>query len=150
MWTSHTELVKINIEMQGYLQNIRLVVEQKRWWFNKTYTSEINENSFIFMSKHGIIGRKSEEIDHFEIDSLKLRHMRSSLGSIEDSLIIFVLLIPDFVEEEYKTEIVVPIPNRSFTHLDIQTTKTVTVQDVTCIVKEENILYRMKVVYLIF
>ena len=150
MWTSHTELVKINIEMQGYLQNIRLVVEQKRLWFNKTYTSEINENSFIFMSKHGIRGRKSEEIDHFEIDSLKLRHMRGSLGSIEDSLIIFVLLIPDFVEEEYKTEIVVPIPNRSFTHLDIQTTKTVTVQDVTCIVKEENILYRMKVVYLIF
>ena len=101
------------------------------------------------MSKHGIAGRffmTSEEIDHFEIDSLKLRHMKTSLGSIKDSFIIFVLLIPDFVEEEYKTEIVVPIPNRNFTQLDIQTTRTVTVQDVTYIVEDENILYKMKVV----
>lgn len=36
--------VKVNNEMQGYLQNIRLVVEQNRKWFNRTYTDEIDEN----------------------------------------------------------------------------------------------------------
>ncbi|KAI8122888.1 hypothetical protein CVS40_6348 [Lucilia cuprina] len=48
--------VKINNEMQGYLQNIRLVVEQNRKWFNRTYTGMVDEslkvtkyNNFILL-----------------------------------------------------------------------------------------------------
>ncbi|KAI8117401.1 hypothetical protein CVS40_10691 [Lucilia cuprina] len=34
--------VKINNEMQGYLQNIRLVVERNRKWFNRVYTGMLD------------------------------------------------------------------------------------------------------------
>ena len=102
--------------MQNYLQNIRLVVKQNRNWFNRTYTGEIEEslritkyNNFVLlinevgnkieqiqgnivMSRYGIAGRfflTNDEIDHFDVDSLKMRYMKSSMGSIDNNLIVF-------------------------------------------------------------
>lgn len=165
--------VKINNEMQNYLQNIRLIVEQHRNWFNKTYVGEIDKslkitkyNNFVLlinevkskieqvqenivMSKYGIASKfflTNDEIDHFNIDSLKMKHMRSSMGCIETNIIVFVLMIPNFTDTKYRTEIVLPIPNREFMQLDIKITKTVTVNTTTYLIKEENILNKMIVI----
>lgn len=106
---------------------------------------QVQEN--IIMSKYGIASKfflTDDEIDHFHIDSLKLKHMKSSLGCIETDVIVFVLMIPNFGNEEYRTQVVAPIPNQKFMQLDIEITKTVTVKNITYQIEEENVLNKMK------
>ncbi|KAI8115494.1 hypothetical protein CVS40_12128 [Lucilia cuprina] len=96
--------------MQSYLLNIRLVMEQNTKFFNRTYTGMVDEclketkyNNFILlinevkdkieqvqenivMSKYGIVSSfflTNEDVDH--IDSLRLRYMKGSMGSIADN-----------------------------------------------------------------
>lgn len=165
--------VRVNNEMQGYLQNVRLIVEQNRDWFNGSYKGVVDEslkitryNNFVLlinevkdkidqvqenvvMSRYGIASRfflTSDEIDHFNIDGLKLRYMKSSMGSMDNGFMVFVLSVPNFVDEEYRAEIVVPVPNRDSMQLNIEITKTVTIKNVTYFVDRENVLYKMKIV----
>lgn len=163
--------VKINTEMQTYLQNIRLVLEQNKNWFNRTYMGSIEDNlkmtkynSFmllinevkhkieqvqenIVMSKYKIASKfflTNEEIDHFEIDNLKLRFIKSNIGQVDHRMIVFVLSIPTFLNYMYKTQIVLPIPDRSYMQLNIKITKTVNIDNVTYLVDNENVLNKMK------
>ena len=56
----------------------------------------------IVMSRYSIAGGfflSNDEIDHFDDDSLKMRYMKSSMGSIDNNLIVFVLMIPKFVDK---------------------------------------------------
>lgn len=162
--------IKINTDIQTYLQNIRLVLEQNKNWFNKTYMDSFEENlkitkynSFllminevkhkieqvqenIIMSKYKIVSKfflTDEEIDHFEIDSLKLRFMKSNIGRVDHNTIIFVLSIPKFLENTYKTRIILPIPDRSYMQLNIKITQTVNINNITYLVNNENVLSKM-------
>lgn len=162
--------IKINTDIQKFMQNVHLLLESNRLLFNASMSKEIIDNipvikynsywliinqirdkieriqENILMARYNVMNRfvlTNDEIDLYNIDSSKLRHLKFNIGSLSNDVIIFVISVPEFFNKMYITNYIMPVPNKRAMQIDINETRIVKIENTTFIVNEENFLPKM-------